>query len=604
MNTVSWAQSRQQMVTHPTESEEASQNQYLQRAKLAHIVKAARSATAANILAPLLCIPVFSDEVSSPYFAIWLGYMLVVVTLRTWIIFGLAHQADNVTNPQRDLRKVALVIGIVGFGWGLGWPLMTPDLSLVNRMIYVYMTTAAMISSMFAYSVDSRTFFTFTLTIMLPAASTLLWANDIFPWPFSVGLAAVYIVVLGIARSFSRIFEESVGLRFRNERLYQELAAERDQSIAANVAKSKFIAAASHDLRQPLHAINLMLELVQFQHLQPQDSQLLQKIKNSITALNSMFEALLNMSKLDSHTTRVEQTDFALGELAAAVREIVQSRAQRKGLLLNIDAPAWTVRGDRLLLQQILINLVMNAIQYTEQGRVEIHFRAEEGRLALEVSDTGIGISPEDQKHIFHEFFRAHRTRDLHEGLGLGLTIVKRVCDLMGASITLVSRLGEGSTFTIVTHCTVFAGTENAAQGAADELQEPAQSTGLRGQCIAVIEDDDIITDAYKQTLSALGARVIVLSERDDVLQQQLQSVDRIDCILSDYRLKHTTGDLIIEKLRENFNRDIPAVMVTADTSPGNIGVFDGIRATVLFKPLTFKAIVRAIENALASARP
>lgn len=574
---------------------------YLKREKLSHIVKAARSATAANILAPLLCIPVFHDEVRAPYFDAWLGYMLVVIVWRTWIIFGLEYRPSKILEPERDLNKAAFAIGMVGLGWGLGWPLMTPDLSLVNRMIYVYMTTAAMISSMFAYSVDSRTFFTFTLTIMVPAATTFLWSLDIFPWPFSVGLASLYVVVLSIARNFSKVFENSVRLRFRNERLYQELVAERDQSIAANVAKSKFIAAASHDLRQPLHAININLELIHSKHLQQQDGLLLQKIKNSITVLNSMFEALLNMSKLDSFTTKLERTDFKLGDLADSVREVAYAHAVKKGLLLSIDAPPWVIRGDKLVFQQILVNLVMNAIQYTREGQVEVKFIAVKNCLAFQVIDTGLGISLEDQGNIFNEFQRARHTRDLHEGLGLGLTIVKRLCDLMDASIHVSSGLGQGSTFSVTTTEPICENRPHSIDHS-NRLEETTQSVDLKGKCIAIIEDDELIADAYKHTLAALGARVLSLSEMDDELQLQLGSIDRIDCILSDYRLRHTTGDVIIEKLRENFNQEIPAIIVTADTAASEIDVFHGIRATVLYKPLTFKEIVRALENATSRA--
>lgn len=573
---------------------------YLKREKLSHIVKAARSATAANIFAPLLCVPMFRDEVKTPFFDVWLGYMFVVIALRTWIIFKLEYETDKITDPKSDLNKATLAIGMVGFGWGLGWPLMTPDLSLVNRMIYVYMTTAAMISSMFAYSVDSRTFFTFTLTIMVPAASTLLWSMDIFPWPFSVGLATLYVVVLGIAKSFSKIFEDSVRLRFRNERLYQELATERDQSIAANVAKSKFIAAASHDLRQPLHAINLNLDLIKLADLQHQDGLILQRVKNSLTALNSMFEALLNMSKLDSHTTKLERTDFLLRELSDSVQEVVNARALQKGLELTFDVPPWLVRGDKLLFQQILVNLVMNAIQYTHEGQVKIKFTAENNKLAFQVTDTGVGISAQDQQNIFNEFYRAHRTRGLHEGLGLGLTIVKRLCDLIGGTIRVSSELDKGSVFQVTTNDPVIYSDSglNDEVAATEEAILPGE---LKGKCIAVIEDDELIADAYRHTLAALGARVFLLSEQEEELQLQLRSIDHIDCILCDYRLRHTSGDVIIEKLRENFNQEIAAVMVTADTSPGNIDVFDGIRATVLYKPLTLKEIVRAIETAIGS---
>jgi len=345
------------------EVEDGSHRFFLQREKYAHIVTAARTATIANILAPLLCIPMFQDQVRPAYFFAWLAYMFVVVTVRTAIVYSLPYRAEAITDPARDLKRITFAVAIVGFGWGLGWPLLTPDLSMVDRMIYVYMTTAAMISSMFAYSVNRPTFYAFTLPIMAPAISTLLWPEHIFPWPFLIGLASVYLVVLGISKNFSKIFEDSVRLRFRNERLYQALANERDQSVAANIAKSKFIAIASHDLRQPLQAINVNLDLFDLKTLIQKNSVLLDKVKNSVSTLNTMFDALLNMSKLDAYNTQPTNRRFLLREVSDAVMDIAQAQASRKLLELKVTHPDCSVEGDPLLLKQIVVNLVLNAIQ-------------------------------------------------------------------------------------------------------------------------------------------------------------------------------------------------------------------------------------------------
>lgn len=574
-------------------------NIYLSRHKQVHIVKAARSATLANILAPLLCIPMFKSEVDALNFEIWLGYMVLAISIRTLIIFKTEFRPEKIQDPGRDMKRVTLAVGIAGFGWGLGWPLMTPDLSLVNRMIYVYMTTAAMIASMFAYSVDRRTFFTFTLPIMIPAVSTILWPVNIFPWPFAVGLIALYLIVLGIANSFSAVFTESVNLRFGNEQLYRELADERDQSIAANMAKSKFIAAASHDLRQPLHAVNINLELFKLPDLKESDANLVRRIKNSVAALNNMFEALLNMSKLDSHATHVDNADFSLNELSSGIKEMVELSAMAKGLDLDIDSMPAVIRGDRLLLQQLLINLVMNAIQYTERGKVEVRFLNESGRLAVEVIDSGVGIPAEDQENIFNEFYRVEHTRNDHEGLGLGLSIVKRLCTLIGASVSVKSNLDKGSVFKVVTNCAMNDGL--SVPSAADNIlnAECERVDDLHDKVIAVIEDNGVIADAYRQTLLAHGAKIIVLSENDEDLQLQLESIDEIDCILSDYHLQKSTGVELVEKIRESYNRDIPAVVVTGETSPGNINSFSELNAIVLYKPLTLSKIMESIHRAI-----
>lgn len=571
-------------------------NLYLLREKCAHIVKAARSATAANVLAPLLCIPMFEDEVRPSHLYAWLGYMFIVVLVRSWVVFSLEHKPEKILDPQRDLKLMTFSVAIVGFGWGLGWILMTPDLLMVNRMIYVYMTTAAMIASMFAYSVNSATFNAFTLPIMVPALSTVLWPVNVFPWPFTLGLASLYLVVLGIAKSFSQTFENSVRLRFRNENLYQELARERDQSIASNVEKSKFIAVASHDLRQPMHAVNVYLDLLNPDNLPLPASKTLQKIKNSIATLNAMFESLLNISKLDSYAMQVNKQEIRLLTLADEIHDYLESKAHGKGLALRISCPDLCILGDKLLLQQIINNLVSNAIQYTDHGDVRVTFEARQDLLAIEIRDTGCGIAESDQEQIFNDFYRADQTRAFHDGLGLGLSIVKRLCGLIGAKIEVNSALGRGSTFTVSTSYALF---DRAEQVQVDVSTTTVSDQGLQGKSIAVIEDDPVIVDAYRHTFASKGAHVHVLSEHEKELDFQLQTIDHIDCILSDYRLSHTTGDLLIQRLRETYNEDIPAVIVTADTSPAHIALLEQLNVPVLHKPVSFGEVVQAIEKLL-----
>jgi len=570
----------------------------LLREKSAHITKAARSATIANILAPLLCIPMFKDEVPSSELVIWLSYMFVAVAIRTWLIFELPYEAEKIQNPKRDLKIITYAIGMVGIGWGLGWILMAPDLLMVNRMIYVYMTTAAMISSMFAYSVHRPTFLAFTLPIMIPSLSTVLWSISIFPWPFSVGLASLYIVVLSIAKNFAKIFDNSLRLRFRNERLYQDLAAERDQSVAANVAKSKFIAVASHDLRQPMHAMNVYLELIDHDNLGAADKKSFSKIKRSITTLNAMFDALLNISKLDADVMQVNHRIFRLEALASAIRDLAEVKANDKGLIFNITYPDLTLRGDKLLLQQILNNLVSNAIQYTEHGQVDVRFRSENGVLVIEVSDTGCGIASAEQLDIFQQFYRADKTRTLHDGLGLGLSIVRRLCNLIGADVRVISEEGQGATF-IVTTPFPTSSTEEDVYDAPIVQKANDSHRNLQGKCIAVIEDNPTLVEAYRQTLSNRGAYVQVLSEDEHELNAQLESIDHIDCILSDFRLGQTTGDIMIQKLRDSYNEEIPAIIVTADTSPSHINLFAQLNIQVLHKPVSFQDVTAAIEKTI-----
>lgn len=583
-------------IAHVRAGEDRSNNFYLLREKASHITKTARSATIANVLAPLLCIPAFKDEVKPIHLGVWLAYMFVAVAIRTWIVYKLKFKADEIINPERNLKLMTFVMCSMGIGWGMGWLLMAPDLMLVNRVIYIYMLTVALMGGMFAYSVHKPTFFTFSLPIMIPSLSTGLWSVDIFPWTFSVGLATVYLVVLGIAKSFSQTFEESVRLRFRNERLYQELANERDQSIAANVAKSKFIAVASHDLRQPMHAVNVYLDIVDVDNFPDQDKLLLGKIKNSITSLNSMFDSLLNISKLDAHVTPINNQIFDLQELANTLRDLNEARAKNKGLTFRISCSDSTICGDKLLLQQVIGNLISNAIQYTESGSIQVNLITQNACLAIEVIDTGCGIDEPEQRHIFGEFYRADRTRSLHDGLGLGLSIVQRLCSLIGADVSLYSKLGEGSKFVVSTPYLASSNKESI-----DIAKAPMKALQthriLQGKFIAVVEDNPVIGDAYRQTLANEGAYVFVLSETESELETQLESINHIDCILSDYRLSQTTGDVLIQKIRENYNEEIPAIIVTGDTSPSHFAFFANLNVRVLHKPVSFREVAQAIRN-------
>ena len=584
---------------YPRDDEVQSNDFYLLREKASHITKAARSATIANVLAPLLCIPAFKDEVRPIHLGIWLTYMLVVVAVRTWIVFRLKFKAEEIINPQQNLTLMTLALGSMGIGWGMGWVLMAPDLLIINRVIYVYMITAALMGSMFAYSVHKATFYAFTLPIMIPSLTTALWSVDIFPWTFSVGMATVYIVVLGISKSFSQTFEDSVRLRFRNERLYQALANERDQSVAANVAKSKFIAVASHDLRQPMHAVNVYLDIVNADNFPEQDKLLLTKIKSSVTSLNSMFDSLLNISKLDAHVTPINNRTFGLQELANTLRDLYETRTKNKGLTFKISCLDLNICGDKLLLQQIIGNLISNAIQYTEAGLIEVKLITQNDRLAVEVIDTGCGVEESEQQHIFGEFYRADRTRSLHDGLGLGLSIVQRLCSLIGADVYLHSKLDEGSQFVVVTPYLVSSSDEHIE--ITESSQKPLHTLRtLQGKYIGVIEDNPIIVDAYRQTLANEGAYVYVLSEFESELEAQLESINRIDCILSDYRLSQTTGDMLIQKIRENYNEEIPAIIVTADTSPSHVNLFAKLNVQVLHKPISFQAVLQVIETTIA----
>jgi signal transduction histidine kinase/CheY-like chemotaxis protein len=572
-------------------------NSQIAKLKAAYIVKTARSVTLTNVLAPLFALALFHDDADPQKLALWLAYMFVATCIRTLGTSSLQVSEENIHNPEHDLKIVTIGVGLIGIGWGLGWVLLVPDLNEMNRMIYLYVTAGGMFNSMFGYCVHWPTFYSYIVPTMVPAISTVLWNRDIFPWPFAVGLSILFICVVKIAKNFSKTFEESVRLRLRNEKLYQELAIERDQSIAANVAKSNFVASASHDLRQPMYAVNMYLDTLDLDADIDKAKQTVQKIKSSVLTLNEMFEALLNISKLDSFSYKPDNHHFSVTRFANALKEVVLPHAIQKNLELKFQVKAKQAFGDDALLSQIVLNLINNAVQYTDEGEVVVTFYEVNQCLHIAVDDTGCGLTPEDQSHIFEEFYRVEKTRSKHDGLGLGLPIVSRLCRLIGAEIGINSKLGRGTSFNVAT---VYPASADAEMPDLN-LSRPQHAESVRGKNIAVIEDDVIVLEAYKQALITRGANVIQIALGDKEFENQmaLLSERTIDFIISDFRLQDATGADMIAKVRNAYNDEIPALIVTADTSPSHIQNFAELNIPVLHKPVSFQQVIAVIEAKL-----
>ena len=570
---------------------------YIAREKSSYLASVVRSTMVANLAAPVLSLILFWGDADPLRLGIWLAYMALASAFRAFVAMRLEPEPERIANPLGNLRLTTWCVGLIGVGWGLGWIVVVPELDMVNRLIYLYVCTGAMFSSMFGYGVHRPTFLAMCVPIFVPAIASAFWPHYGFPWPFSVGVATLFISVLGISSRFAATYEASLRLRLRNESLYQELVTERDASVAANLAKSRFIASASHDLRQPMHAVNFYLESMDLDDLPPDTRRVIGKIRSSITNLNQMFESLLDVSKLDAFTFHAEREPFALARLAQSLQEVGEPLALASGIVFEVKVEAAWVLGDEKLLRQVLLNLISNAISYTPKGRVDVVLREQHGWLVAEVQDTGCGIAESDLGLIFTEFYRVSSSRSRHDGLGLGLSIVQRLCDLIGARIEVESVLGQGSTFRVVTAYPV------SLQPVTVDASVPAAAADSRdllaGKTVAVVEDDANIGEAYRQALAQRGAQVIVLPDEPSDMAQALAEINEVDFIISDFRLTHTTGDVVIQQLRENFNRDIPALIVTADTSPSHISFFRELNVPVLHKPISFQRVIDAMEGLL-----
>jgi hypothetical protein len=386
--------------------------------------------------------------------------------------------------------------------------------------------------------------------------------------------------------------------------MIKQLVIEKNASIAANIAKSEFIATASHDLRQPMQSINIFVDTINSKNLPEFESRIFSKMRQSITVLNKMFNTLLDISKLDSEF-KSTTVDFSIVQMVDDLKSHFSAVAKEKNLSLTFDFVEMSVRGDPNLISQIFRNLLANAIQYTDQGRIAVKIVSEKGYLTLSVQDTGQGITAEELPIIFKEFFRSDRTRSHHDGLGLGLSIVNRIVQKIGAECKVQSELGQGSLFTVKTRFPV-----SVVRSSLGEFNEEAEAKKLVDRpdmsiflpTIGIIENDLLLKHAYEQYFIQAGYSVFLIPYEQKEFVNCLATIPKLSFILSYYRLGEHNGLFFIQRLREEFNNNIPACIVTADTAPQHLKLFEKLNIDVLYKPVEIAAVESLISRSLTSA--
>jgi signal transduction histidine kinase/FixJ family two-component response regulator len=365
-------------------------------------------------------------------------------------------------------------------------------------------------------------------------------------------------------------------------RLYHQLEL-------ANLAKSRFLAAASHDLRQPLHALNLFLDQRRGETDQAERSRLDGQIDAAVAAMNELFNSLLDISKLDAGVLAPSVSEFPIDQLLKRIETTFLATARKSGLRLRVVSSRAWVRSDFILLERILLNLVSNAVRYTERGGVVVGCRHRDGRLRIDVCDSGIGIPESQRDKIFGEFYQLDAGEG-RGGLGLGLAIVERLCGLLDHSIQLVSGVGRGSRFSVL----VPSAPVRAAQAS---LEAPRPSVGSEhGKLVMVIDDNEMVREGTRGLLKSWGCLVVTAESEEVAMSKFAQHGRRPDLIISDYHLAHGKGGFeLIDRLRGAWGAQIPAFLISGDTAPERLREASASGYYLLHKPvlpITLRSVV------------
>jgi signal transduction histidine kinase/ActR/RegA family two-component response regulator len=380
-----------------------------------------------------------------------------------------------------------------------------------------------------------------------------------------------------------------------------QLLEQKQAADATTSAKSRFLAAASHDLRQPLHTLLLLVGALRerLSAADPDTNLLTEHIEASAQTMGTLLNTLLDISRLDASSIVARPECFPAQELLEAIERQFTPSAQEKGLFLRVHKTDLNVFSDPALLERVLANLVANAIRYTDHGGILIGVRRVQKDWArFEVRDTGIGIAEEHRERIFEEFFQLdNHERGYGKGLGLGLSIVQRLVRLLGSSIALKSAPGKGSCFMVrAVRCEL-------PPGWGRERVE-SNSANNRQPMVAFIDDDTHILEAMLALFDQWGIEAATGEDARSVIQDCRQIGRKPDVILSDYRLLDgRTGIEAIAELRAEFGADIPAVLVTGETGADNMQALDASGLPVLHKPLK-PAKLRALLGHILKQRP
>jgi signal transduction histidine kinase/CheY-like chemotaxis protein len=380
--------------------------------------------------------------------------------------------------------------------------------------------------------------------------------------------------------------------------------AERTRELElANLAKTRFLAAASHDLRQPLHALGLFVAQLNADTNRADRRRIVARIGTAVSVMNELFNALLDISKLDAGAVAAEITSFPIDPLLRKIENMFAAAARAKSLRLRVLPSAAWVRSDRVLLERILLNLVTNAVRYTERGGIIVGARRRGDALRLEIWDSGIGIPKDQQQNIFREFYQVGGTREGGPGLGLGLAIVDRLCHLLDHRLELASTQGKGSRFSVTVP-------QAPAQIESAEIPHPLRAVlqPFTGKFVVVIDDDRLVLDSVCGLLRSWGCEVSASTSSDAALASLLELDERPDLIISDHHFTHgENGIAVIERLRHAFDAPIPALLVTGDISVERRQEAEGGGYDLLQKPvppLTLRAAMSDILKQRASDAP
>lgn len=558
----------------------------------------------ANFVIPAAVVYALRDTIAIRLLLVWMGAIYLLTIGRIVLSLMFFRHGESRGTPDQWVLRFTVFSWISAALWGLlGSTWMLPQEPQWVAFACIVLAGMAC-GAMPALSARLSVYLGFMAIMVAPFIVTCLRHPEPIYDVYLAFALALCVVNVYFSRVTHRNLLSGVQLRFENLTLITQLERERDRANAANLAKTRFLAAASHDLRQPLHALGLLsasLSAVAERGDVDADGarQLGRRLDTTLERMGGLLDGLLDVSRLDAGLVTIRRRPLPLATLLDDIRDEYEEQARRQGCRLDVVVTEAWIDSDPELLRRILDNLLSNAIRYAPNARILVGARRRPGAMEIQVIDSGPGIAPEQQALVFEEFAQLPDA-PAEQGLGLGLAIVRRLAGLLGHPILLRSTPGRGSNFSV----TVPLARDVAIPVNIDApVQGAAESYG-----VMLVDDDPQILAALGDLLSFWGHAVYAGATVEGVCAAHQRARARGDApvhlVLADYRLAgQITGDQVIGWLREYLDAPVPGLIVTGDTAPDRLRALHASGYRVLHKPIAAEALRQAIVETVRDAQ-
>ena len=511
----------------------------------------------------------------------WLGAVGISTLLRIWVI-SVYLNADQATREQ-PIWGPFFWLGTLTAGmiWG-AWPLMFYQLYNTEYLLLISTIFAGMVAvSAASGSIYLPSFLSFSIPLVIPLGVTHILSDD--DSLVLTGLLLIMFLAVNFflaARGHSH-YRELIRSQMVNAELMESLEEEKQIAERAIVAKSRFLAAASHDLRQPLHALGLFLSALRHREDEPKKLEIINDMSKSAQALNGLFNSLLDVSRLDAEIIEFNPAHVKASVMFDGLRAQFTQQTDEKGVTLHMEGGDRAFYSDSILLERVLRNLLSNAVQYTTTGTITMRCEEHEhGSKLVTLLDTGIGIPAEAVEDVFSEYYQLNNpARDRSKGLGLGLAIVRRLCELMDMPLEMESVEGRGTLFRLT-----VPGGDPAQIEKTSHREATLTATGRR---VMVIDDESQVLQSMRHMLEGWGCEVLLAESARDALKIIALTDEVPELIVSDYRLRENLNGIdAVAAIRESLDHVIPAIIITGDTSPERLKEITDTGMVVMHKPV------------------